>query len=146
MAPTSAQEEPTLLTMTPGSYNEAEKRKQLVALLTQHQRRIFSYIYTLVPDRTDAEDLLQEASLIICEKFDDFEVGTDFVAWAPDRPAVRDGPARSTACSLGGGGEMRPHGASLVPLDWNFVLPFPCSGCGAAPAHHRGLSHRSVRA
>ena len=97
MAPTSAQEEPTLLTMTPGSYNEAEKRKQLVALLTQHQRRIFSYIYTLVPDRTDAEDLLQEASLIICEKFDDFEVGTDFVAWAPDRPAVRDGP-----CALDG--------------------------------------------
>jgi len=68
--------------MEPGSYNETEQRKQLVALLTQHQRRIFAYIYTLVPDRTDAEDLLQETCLVICEKFDDFKPGTDFVAWA----------------------------------------------------------------
>jgi RNA polymerase sigma-70 factor (ECF subfamily) len=50
--------------------------------MTRHQRQVFSYIYTLVPNRYDAEDLLQEASLIICEKFDEFEPGTDFVAWA----------------------------------------------------------------
>ena len=50
--------------------------------MTRHQRRIFSYIYALVPDRYDAEDLLQETSLVICEKFDDFKEGTDFVAWA----------------------------------------------------------------
>ena len=62
--------------------NETEKRKRLVALMTQHQRRIFSYIYTLVPDRYDAEDLLQETSVVICEKFDSFQDGTDFVAWA----------------------------------------------------------------
>ena len=53
-----------------------------MALMTRHQRRIFSYIYSLVPDRYDAEDLLQETSLVICEKFDDFKEGTDFVAWA----------------------------------------------------------------
>ena len=68
--------------MKPASNNEAENRKRLMALMTQHQRRIFAYIYTLVPDRYDAEDLLQETSLIICEKFDQFEEGTDFVAWA----------------------------------------------------------------
>ena len=34
-----------------------------MALMTRHQRRIFSYIYALVPDRYDAEDLLQETSL-----------------------------------------------------------------------------------
>ena len=64
------------------SGNETERRKQLVALMTQHQRRIFAYIYTLVPDRYDAEDLLQETSVVICEKFDGFKPGTDFVAWA----------------------------------------------------------------
>src|SRR5512140_1495607 len=63
-------------------HNETERRKELVALMTQHQRRIFSYIYTLVPDRYDAEDLLQENSVVICEKFDEFSEGTDFVAWA----------------------------------------------------------------
>ncbi len=62
--------------------SETERRKQLVTLITQHQRRIFSYIYTLVPNRYDAEDLLQETSLIVCEKFDEFRPGTDFVAWA----------------------------------------------------------------
>src|SRR5207248_1600465 len=29
-----------------------------------------------------AEDLLQETSLVICEKFNEFKEGTDFVAWA----------------------------------------------------------------
>ena len=64
-----------------GSREDHDRNKQLM-LLTQHQRRIFSYIYTLVPDRHHAEDLLQESSLVICEKFDEFELGTDFVAWA----------------------------------------------------------------
>src|SRR6266481_4610875 len=68
--------------MEPDSNNETESRKRLMALMTQHQRRIFAYIYTLVPNRYDAEDLLQETSLVICEKFDQFEPGTDFVAWA----------------------------------------------------------------
>ena len=68
--------------MEPESNQETESRKRLMALMTQHQRRIFAYIYTLVPDRYDAEDLLQETSLVICEKFDQFEEGTDFVAWA----------------------------------------------------------------
>ncbi len=61
---------------------ETDSRKRLMALMTRHQRQIFAYIYTLVPDRHDAEDLLQETSLVICEKFDDFVPGTDFVAWA----------------------------------------------------------------
>jgi RNA polymerase sigma-70 factor (ECF subfamily) len=63
-------------------HSETEKRKQLMTLMTRHQRQMFAYIYTLVPHRQDAEDLLQETSLIICEKFDEFKPGTDFVAWA----------------------------------------------------------------
>jgi RNA polymerase sigma-70 factor (ECF subfamily) len=68
--------------MDPEAQTETERRKLLMALMTRHQRQIFGYIYTLVPDRYDAEDLLQETSLVICEKFDSFEEGTDFVAWA----------------------------------------------------------------
>ncbi|TWU20349.1 sigma-70 family RNA polymerase sigma factor [Bythopirellula polymerisocia] len=68
--------------MTDDSNTEGEDRKRLVSLITQHQRRIFSYIYTMVPRRQEAEDLLQETSVVICEKFDDFTEGTDFVAWA----------------------------------------------------------------
>jgi RNA polymerase sigma-70 factor (ECF subfamily) len=67
--------------MANDTHNETERRKLLMTLMTRHQRQIFSYIYALVPDRHDAEDLLQETSLVICEKFNDFEEGTDFVAW-----------------------------------------------------------------
>lgn len=59
-----------------------DKRAELVGLLTRNQRKIFAYIYTLVPHRPDAEDILQETSVTIYEKFDEFELGTDFVAWA----------------------------------------------------------------
>jgi RNA polymerase sigma-70 factor (ECF subfamily) len=59
-----------------------DPNKLLMLLMTQHQRRVFSYIYTLVPDRHDANDLLQDTSLVICEKFHEFTPGTDFVAWA----------------------------------------------------------------
>jgi RNA polymerase sigma-70 factor, ECF subfamily len=68
--------------MNNDSQSETESRKKLMALMTRHQRQIFGYIYTLVPHRPDAEDLLQETSLVICEKFDQFCEGTDFVAWA----------------------------------------------------------------
>src|SRR5436309_15494535 len=61
---------------------ETEGRKRLMTLMTRHQRQIFSYIYVLVPNRNDAEDLLQETSVVICEKFHEFREGTDFVAWA----------------------------------------------------------------
>jgi RNA polymerase sigma-70 factor, ECF subfamily len=68
--------------MNPHGGEETESRKRLMALMTRHQRQIFSYIYVLVPNRSDAEDLLQETSLLICEKFHEFREGTDFVAWA----------------------------------------------------------------
>ena len=68
--------------MNTDSDNPVDRQKHLVRLLTQNQRRIFSYLYTLVPDRHDAEDLLQETCMLICEKFNEFRPGTDFVAWA----------------------------------------------------------------
>lgn len=68
--------------MAPDLTHEADSRARLVALVTRHQRQIFAYIYTLVPDRHDAEDLLQETNLVISEKFHQFTPGSDFVAWA----------------------------------------------------------------
>ena len=56
--------------------------RSLVPLLMRHERQIFGYIYTLIPHRQDAEDVLQETCLTIYDKFADFTPGTDFVAWA----------------------------------------------------------------
>lgn len=66
----------------PSESDPRQREKLLMLLMTQHQRRIFSYIYTLVPDRPAAEDILQETSLVVCEKFAQFQAGSDFVAWA----------------------------------------------------------------
>ena len=59
-----------------------DRSTELLQLMMKYQRRIFAYIHTLVPSRSDAEDILQEASLTICEKFKDFELGTNFYSWA----------------------------------------------------------------
>jgi RNA polymerase sigma-70 factor (ECF subfamily) len=67
---------------TPAPQPPHDDRKRLVALLTAHQRQVFSYIYTLVPNVNDAEDMLQETNMVICDKFHEFTPGTDFLAWA----------------------------------------------------------------
>ncbi len=60
----------------------ADPHRALVPLLMQHERQIFAYIYTLVPNRHDAQDILQETCLTIYDKFAEFTPGTDFMAWA----------------------------------------------------------------
>jgi RNA polymerase sigma-70 factor (ECF subfamily) len=67
---------------SPAGHDEADASKQLMLLMVRHHRQIFSFIYSLVPDRNNAEELLQETSLVICEKFAQFKPGTNFIAWA----------------------------------------------------------------
>jgi RNA polymerase sigma-70 factor (ECF subfamily) len=56
--------------------------EQILELLTSHQRRIAGYLRTLVPNRIDAEEILQEVNLHICRHATEFEPGTDFSAWS----------------------------------------------------------------
>ena len=60
----------------------ADRHARFLRLYTRHQHSILAYIFTLVANRADAEDLLQETSVVLWEKFDQFEPDTDFVAWA----------------------------------------------------------------
>lgn len=61
---------------------QTDLHRALVPLLMRHERQVFAYIYTLLPNRHDAEDILQETCLTIYDKFAEFTPGTDFVAWA----------------------------------------------------------------
>ncbi|MCX7009597.1 MAG: hypothetical protein NTY53_20530 [Kiritimatiellaeota bacterium] len=91
------------------------RNKQLMLLMTQHQRHIFSYIYTLIPNQHDAADILQETSLVICEKFHEFQPGTDFVAWACQIAWWRVRAVRKKyACSKVKIGSTFNHGGSIV--------------------------------
>lgn len=55
---------------------------EFVSLLTASQRRLYAFICTLVIDRVDADEVLQETNLALWQQIERFEPGTDFVAWA----------------------------------------------------------------
>jgi RNA polymerase sigma-70 factor (ECF subfamily) len=62
---------------------QASDHNQLfVELLTLHQRTLYGFLYTLVPNPADAEDLLQQTSLILWQKFGEFKPGSNFLSWA----------------------------------------------------------------
>lgn len=61
---------------------DRDRGGEFVRLLLQHQRRIHGLILALVPHGADADDILQEASAVMWEKFGEFEPGTNFAAWA----------------------------------------------------------------
>ena len=61
---------------------DPDRGAQFVRLFVQHQRRIYALILALVPHGPDADDILQETSAVLWEKFDDFAPGTNFPAWA----------------------------------------------------------------
>jgi RNA polymerase sigma-70 factor, ECF subfamily len=63
---------------------ETNRRRtaEFVRLLKQHDHRISAFIFALVPDWADAEDLIQETSVRVWEQYDAYRPGTDFGAWA----------------------------------------------------------------
>ena len=51
-------------------------------LIAGVQQGLFAYILTLAPNLTDADDILQETNVVLWRKRQEFELGTDFWAWA----------------------------------------------------------------
>jgi RNA polymerase sigma-70 factor (ECF subfamily) len=60
---------------------DSQKSKLFLRLFLQNVRRIFAYILTLLPNRSDADDVLQEASLVMWDKLDEKHPPNDFAAW-----------------------------------------------------------------
>ncbi len=58
-----------------------DKNKLFLLLFLQNQRRLYAYVLTLLPNRADADDVLQETSLVMWDKFDAGQPPTDFLAW-----------------------------------------------------------------
>src|SRR3954451_24322967 len=64
-----------------GGDSGAAKVKLFLRLFLQNQRRLYAYILTLLPNRADADDVLQEVSLVMWDKFDGEQPPDAFVAW-----------------------------------------------------------------
>jgi RNA polymerase sigma-70 factor, ECF subfamily len=52
------------------------------ALLRESRSRVFGYLLALVQNLSDAEDLYQHTALVLWDKFEQYEPGTDFGTWA----------------------------------------------------------------
>lgn len=61
---------------------ENKKSDYFFQLYIKNQKRIYAYILMLVPNVSDADDILQQVSSFLWERFDQFEADTNFGAWA----------------------------------------------------------------
>jgi RNA polymerase sigma-70 factor, ECF subfamily len=58
-----------------------DKSKLFLRLFLQNERRLYAYVLTLLPNRADADDVLQDASLVMWDKFNPGQPPDDFTAW-----------------------------------------------------------------
>ena len=55
---------------------------EFIRLLTSHEVRLRAFALSLVPHWDDAEEVLQEAHVVMWRKFEQFRTGTSFFSWA----------------------------------------------------------------
>lgn len=53
-----------------------------VRLMTEHQGRLFAYVYSLLGNPDAANDVLQEVNVILWRDSKEFRAGSNFKAWA----------------------------------------------------------------
>ncbi len=61
--------------------NPLNVNEQFACLLLNNQKRIYGFILTLVPNMSDADDLMQETVMVMCRRFDEFDQEASFAAW-----------------------------------------------------------------
>jgi len=55
---------------------------EFLELYSSNYPRLQFYVTALLPTANDASDVLQETSMVLWRRFDTFELGTNFFAWA----------------------------------------------------------------
>lgn len=59
-----------------------ERQREFDRHLTNCERAVYGYIFSLVPNWNDADEILQETNIRLWEEFDRYEPGTNFRSWA----------------------------------------------------------------
>ncbi len=59
-----------------------DRHDEFVALFVRHEAAIHSFVLTLLPDLATAEDVVQQASMTMWRRFDQYQPGTSFRNWA----------------------------------------------------------------
>lgn len=62
--------------------DQSETTEHFVHLLTEHQNRLYGYIYSLMGDRSRTADVVQETNLVLWRKIGEFDPERPFLPWA----------------------------------------------------------------
>jgi RNA polymerase sigma-70 factor (ECF subfamily) len=64
------------------SVPSVDQMNEFMRLLVGNQRRLYQYVHALLPSEQDVEDALQETFIVLWKKFEQFQPGSSFFAWA----------------------------------------------------------------
>jgi RNA polymerase sigma-70 factor, ECF subfamily len=78
----------------------APRYNEFIVEFSKNSRRVYGYIRTLAPDINDANEVYQNVSLVLWNKFQEFIPGSNFFSWACqialfEVRKLRDGKARA---------------------------------------------------
>jgi RNA polymerase sigma-70 factor, ECF subfamily len=62
--------------------NEQDRHNLFSELIAQHHSALYAYIFAIVRNREDAGDVFQSVCLVLWRKFETFQPGSSFFAWA----------------------------------------------------------------
>ena len=61
---------------------DTARHDEFARAFVQYQDRVYGYIVTMLPSRHDAEDVFQQTSLILWQKWEQYDPERSFLAWA----------------------------------------------------------------
>jgi RNA polymerase sigma-70 factor, ECF subfamily len=62
--------------------NELDRQSLFSELIAKHHSQLYAYIFAVVKNRDDAEDLFQSVCLVLWRKFESFQPDSSFFSWA----------------------------------------------------------------
>ena len=62
--------------------SQSDREMRFIKVFQEHYHQLFGYVHTLVRNSTDAEDVVQQTSLILWKKFDEYQPNSNFFTWA----------------------------------------------------------------
>lgn len=72
----------TVLAITESMDSSTNKPNSFIDLFLKAEPRVYAYIRSQIPHRSDAEDVLQETAGTLWSKFGEYTPGSNFLAWA----------------------------------------------------------------
>lgn len=62
--------------------DQSDNSEKFVQQITEHQTRLYGYVYSLLGDHSRAADVVQETNLVLWRKIDEFDPQKPFLPWA----------------------------------------------------------------